>query len=84
MLPKNHNKLLHNYLQYASLGIQMVVVMGVSTWIGLRLDKYLELSFPIFLCLFSVGSTVLTMYITIKKLLCHISKHKEKVEQENK
>ncbi|MHB9148129.1 MAG: AtpZ/AtpI family protein [Candidatus Amoebophilus sp.] len=82
MLPKNNNKLLHNYLQYASLGIQMVIVMGVFTWIGLRLDKYMELRFPIFLCLFSVGSTVLTMYITIKKLLWHISKHKEKVEQE--
>jgi len=83
MLPKNNNKPLHNYLQYASLGIQMVVVMGGSTWIGLSLDKYLELHFPIFLCLFSVGSTVLTMYITIKKLLWHISKYKEKVEQKN-
>ena len=60
-----NNKSLHNYLQYASL----------------RLDKHLELRFPIFLSLFSVGSTVLSMYLTIKKLLWHISKHKEKVEQ---
>jgi len=82
MLQKNNNKPLHNYLQYASLGVQMVVVMGISVWIGLRLDKYLELRFPIFLSLFSVGSTVLSMYLTIKKLLWHISKHKEKVEQE--
>jgi hypothetical protein len=51
------------------MGVQMVVFMGICTWAGIQLDRQLELSFPVFLSLFSVGSTVLCVYGTIRKLL---------------
>ncbi len=66
------------YLQYAGMGIQMVVVMGICTWVGLQLDRRLELRFPVFLSLFSVGSTVLCVYGTIRKLLKQIQQQQEK------
>ncbi|OJW69926.1 MAG: hypothetical protein BGO68_03470 [Candidatus Amoebophilus sp. 36-38] len=81
---QNHSKPLHNYLEYASLGIRMIGIMGISIWIGLTLDKYFELRFPAFLSLFSVGSTVLSIYMTIRKLLYQLnnpqgkSKHKKR------
>ena len=71
-----NNKLLPNYLQYASLGLQMIIIMGSFSWAGLMLDKYLAIKFPVFLSLFSVGSTILSIYITIKKLLHQIKKEK--------
>lgn len=65
--PKN-NKPLSSYLQYASLSFQMMATIGVSVWSGLALDQYLQLGFPVFVSVFSVGATVLTVYLTVKKL----------------
>jgi hypothetical protein len=66
------------YLRYAGMGMQMVVVMGICTWAGLQLDRRLELRFPVFLSLFSVGSTALCVYGTIRKLLKQIQQQQEK------
>lgn len=76
-MPK-HNNPLHAYLGYAGMGIQMVVVMGVFTWVGLQLDRQLELVFPVFLSLFSVGSTALCLCVTVRKLLKQVQQQEEK------
>lgn len=65
--PKS-NKPLNSYLQYASLSFQMMAIIGVSVWAGLALDQYLQLGLPVFVSIFSVGATVLTVYLTVKKL----------------
>jgi hypothetical protein len=71
-MPLKKNKSPKYYLQYTSLSIQMVAIMGLSAWLGMKLDRYCELRFPFFLSLFSVGATVLSIYITIRKLSRHI------------
>ena len=65
--PEN-NKPLSSYLQYASLSFQMMAIMGVAVWTGLTLDEYLQLDSPVFVSITSVGATVLTVYLTVKKL----------------
>lgn len=70
---------LRAYLTYAGMGIQMVAVMGICTWVGLQLDRQLALQFPVFLSLFSVGSTVLCVYGTIRKLLKHIEQQERQL-----
>ena len=65
--PKNKRPL-SSYLQYASLSFQMMVIMGVAVWAGLTLDEYLHLGFPVFVSISSVAATVLTVYLTVKKL----------------
>jgi hypothetical protein len=42
--PPDNNKLL---LQYASLGTQILVSLGLAVFIGLKVDERLHLSFPI-------------------------------------
>jgi hypothetical protein len=76
-MPLKHSKSLHNYLEYASIGMRMVFVMGISMWIGMQLDKYFEVKFPIFLSLFSLGSVIFTTYITVRKLISQLNNEKE-------
>lgn len=66
--PPRSNKLFSSYLQYASLSFQMMAIIGLSAWSGLALDQYLQLGFPVFVSILSVGATVLTVYLTVKKL----------------
>lgn len=36
-------------LKYSSLGMQMLVSIGVGAWLGMKLDQYLGFKFPVFL-----------------------------------
>jgi hypothetical protein len=75
---KENRSALASYSTYAGMGLQMVLVMGGAMWVGMQLDRYTGWRFPVFLVLFSLTSTVLVMYVTIRKLLHtlhHTSKH---------
>ena len=66
--PPKHSKLLSSYIHYASLSFQMMAIMSIAVWAGLKLDKFFQLNFPVFLILLSLGATVLTIYLLIRKL----------------
>ena len=38
----------NDYLKYSGLAFQMMATAGISTWIGYKIDHYLELRFPVF------------------------------------
>ena len=40
------------FLKFSGLGLQMLVAIGLGAWIGMKLDQYFELKFPVFLLLF--------------------------------
>ena len=46
----------------------MLASMGAGLWLGRQLDAYLQLEFPLFLCLLTLGSTVGVLYGVIKSL----------------
>jgi len=39
----------NDFLKYSSLGIQLVLGIGLAAWLGHKLDQYLDLKFPAFL-----------------------------------
>jgi hypothetical protein len=41
-----------SFLKYSSLGIQLLVTIGLAAYLGLKLDQYLQLKFPAFLLSF--------------------------------
>ncbi|MFM8912493.1 MAG: AtpZ/AtpI family protein [Flammeovirgaceae bacterium] len=60
----------NKFLKYSGLGIQLLVTIGVAAYIGLRLDQYLKLKFPVFLLSFvllSFGGTMYQLYRTLNK-----------------
>jgi F0F1-type ATP synthase assembly protein I len=64
--PKQEN----NFLKYSSLGIQLVATIGLAAYMGLKLDQYLNLKFPVFLLSFvllSFAGMMYQLYRTLNK-----------------
>ncbi|MBS1556384.1 MAG: AtpZ/AtpI family protein [Bacteroidota bacterium] len=60
----------NKFLKYSGLGIQLLVTIGLAAFLGLKLDQYLELKFPVFLLSFvllSFGGTMYHLYRTLNK-----------------
>jgi len=58
----------NNFLKYSSVGMQLLVVIGVCAWIGWKTDQYLELQFPVFMLTFIVVSLGGMMYKLYRSL----------------
>lgn len=65
----NPRKNLNDYARYSSLAFQMMAIIGVGIFGGMKLDKYLALKRPVFTVLFSVISVILAIYYAIKDFL---------------
>jgi len=60
----------NKFLKYSGLGIQLLVTIGLAAFLGWKLDRYLELKFPVFLLSFvllSFGGTMYHLYRTLNK-----------------
>jgi len=58
----------NNFLKYSNVGLQLLLVIGVSSWIGLRIDEYLEFKFPVFLLTLMLVSFAGMMYKLYRSL----------------
>jgi len=60
----------NSFIKYSGLGIQMLATLGVGAWLGLKLDQYLNLKFPVFLITFVFvlfGGLMYQLYKTLNK-----------------
>jgi len=57
-------------LKYSNLGLQLLMVIGVSSWVGLKIDEYFGLKIPIFLLTFmllSLGGMLYKLYRSLNE-----------------
>jgi Putative F0F1-ATPase subunit Ca2+/Mg2+ transporter len=69
-MEEDKKKPVNNFLKYSGLGLQMMVSIGVGAWLGLKLDQYLELKFPVFLLTFVFvifGGLMYQLYQSLNK-----------------
>ena len=64
--PKNS---LNFYAKYSSIAFQMIAIILIGVFGGLKLDQLIKLPFPLFTVVFSLLSVVLAMYYVVKDLL---------------
>jgi F0F1-type ATP synthase assembly protein I len=60
----------NTFLKYSSLGLQMLVTLAVGAWLGMKLDNYFGLKFPVFLLSFVFllfGGLMYQLYRTLNK-----------------
>jgi F0F1-type ATP synthase assembly protein I len=60
----------NSFLKYSGLGVQMLVTLCVGAWLGMKLDQYFELTFPVFLIIFVFvlfGGIMYQLYKTLNK-----------------
>ncbi|MBW8050323.1 MAG: AtpZ/AtpI family protein [Cytophagales bacterium] len=56
-------------MKYSGLAFQMLAVILVGLYGGIKLDKYLELQFPAFTLVFTLSGVVVSMLWVIKDVL---------------
>jgi len=58
----------NTFLKYSGLGIQLLLVIGVSGWLGWKADRWLQLPFPFFLLAMVISSFAGMIYKLYKSL----------------
>ncbi len=66
---KQKKKHLNNYGKYSSIAFQMLAIILIGVFGGVKLDEWLELKFPVFTVTLSLLSVSLAIYTVIKDLL---------------
>lgn len=68
-LPKNHNSL-KIYAKYSAIAFQMAAIILIGLWVGMKLDEFIEFSFPVFtvvLTFISFGAALYYLFRGITK-----------------
>ncbi len=56
------------YMRYATMGTQMLVIIGLGVFGGYKLDKWLEFKIPVFTLVLSLLSVAAAIYLSVKDL----------------
>ena len=56
-------------LKYSGLAFQMITIILIVLYGGMKLDEYLEKEFPLFTFLGAISGVVLSLYFVLKDLL---------------
>jgi F0F1-type ATP synthase assembly protein I len=62
-------KSLDNYARYSSIAFQMLIIILVGVFGGIKLDKWMHLSVPVFTIILSILAVILAIYTVTRDLL---------------
>lgn len=62
-------KYLDSYARYTSIAFQMLAIILIGVFGGIKLDEWLELKFPVFTVILTILSVVLAIYYAVKDLV---------------
>ena len=65
----SRKKSFDNFIKYSSISSQMLVIILVGVYGGIKLDKLVRIGFPVFTVILSVGSVALAIYYAIKDFI---------------
>jgi F0F1-type ATP synthase assembly protein I len=69
-VPKNQgNKGLQDFGKYSGIAFQMIAIIAVMTWGGVKLDKVLGLSTPVFTIILSLLGVFAGIYVAVKDFI---------------
>jgi F0F1-type ATP synthase assembly protein I len=62
-------KSLDNYTRYSSIAFQMLVIILIGVFGGIKLDEWLKLTFPFFTIILSILAVILSIYTVTRDLM---------------
>ncbi|MFA9371765.1 MAG: AtpZ/AtpI family protein [Labilibaculum antarcticum] len=65
---KNRKKQTTSIAKYSGLAFQMIAIILLVLYGGMKLDDYLENEFPLFTIIGAFGGVVLSLYFALKDL----------------
>ena len=60
---------LNNYARYSGIAFQMILIILAGLFLGMKIDKWLHTSDPVFTAILSVLGVILATYMVIKDVL---------------
>lgn len=66
--PQTKKQVPNSYIKYSGIGFQMIGIIGVFTYAGIKLDQYQQTKTPIYTCLLSLLGVIISLYVIIKGL----------------
>lgn len=66
---KNLNDSLKLYSKYSSIAVQMLLIILIGVFGGIKIDQWIAWEFPIFTTILSIFAVILSIYIVTKDLL---------------
>ena len=68
--PNNKKKkYLNSYARYSSIAFQMLAIILLGIWGGVKLDEWVQFQFPVFTLILSFVSVGMAIYVVIKDLI---------------
>jgi F0F1-type ATP synthase assembly protein I len=62
-------KSLDSYTRYSSIAFQMLIIILIGVFGGIKLDEWLKLTVPVFTIILSILSVILAIYTVTRDLL---------------
>jgi ATP synthase protein I len=66
---KTENNPVNAYAKYTGLGIQMIAIILVSVWGGIKLDELLSFKTPVFTIILSLLGVFAAIYTAVKDFI---------------
>jgi len=70
--PKDQKKnlsSLSSYAKYSSIAFQMIAIILLGVFGGIKLDQVIKMEFPLFTVLFTILAVIFSIYYAIKDLI---------------
>lgn len=58
-----------NFIRYSGISSQMLVIILVGVYGGIKLDKLVRIEFPVFTLILSIASVALAIYYAVKDFI---------------
>jgi F0F1-type ATP synthase assembly protein I len=62
-------KKVDDFIRYSGLAFEMIVIMAVGVFAGIKIDRWFDLSFPAFTLVLMILSVIGAIYHAIRKFL---------------
>ena len=62
---------LNSYAKYSSIGIQMFAIIGIGTFIGVKLDAHYSHGGKLWTILFSLASVIMAVVFVIRSIIAN-------------
>jgi F0F1-type ATP synthase assembly protein I len=59
----------NGFVRYSSIAFEMLAIVGIFSFAGWKLDRWLENTFPVFLLILSLTGVFLGIYTMIRKVI---------------
>ncbi|MEX0983127.1 MAG: AtpZ/AtpI family protein [Bacteroidales bacterium] len=60
---------LNDYIRYTGMGFQMLAVIGLFTWVGIKLDEKWSLEKPVFTAILAMIGVIIGIYSALKDFI---------------